>query len=74
MIYLMHPPELYRKKDSIVQAFDDPRVTLGEINPEDIWTQAWQGKGDLWTDDYGRGYMFGYIVGERYTIQNCSGG
>ena len=70
----MHPPEMYRKKDKILQAFDDPRVTLGEVEPEEIWNRAWQGEGDMWTDDYGRGYMFGYIVNETYTIQNCSGG
>lgn len=73
MIYILHPPELYQKKMQIIKLFENPKVTLGETTGKEIWYKAWNNEGDMWTDDFGQGYMFGYITDETYTIQNCAG-
>lgn len=73
MIYIMFPPELFQKKMQIIKLLENPRVTLGETTGKELWTKAWNNEGDMWADDYGQGYMFGYIKDETYTIQNCAG-
>ena len=69
----MDIPEIARKRSHILDTFDNPKVLLGEITPQEIYEMAIRSRADLWTVPEGTGYMLGYIRGESYTVQNCVG-